>query len=1035
MNSRSVIQLAVSAVIVTTMLLALGKLQIERWQAQPAKLSSVFEQRATRPTEARISALHVYRPYDESSPSRTFPPASIRIREIIERADQKGASRASILEASTLESIWGDRAAGAARLAHAIGRDPAHYDSWLDLSAVLLDRAATEADVAGQLLAASMNAALHAIRLVDADSRAWFNLALALQRFGITEAAATALRNSVDRERDGKWRSEYTRRLADLGQRNHRQRWKADRETLLDARVEISAERLSELVKERHQPVRELLEDELLPVWADHFLRGDPGAELLLSRAAALAGTLQALGGDAISARTIEQIVAAPDRRVIALAYRAYGSARRLYEESDREAALTQIDLAIVRFDNVRSAFSERARITRAMTLYQLGRYQDAERLALLIEQRSVTTNSPTVQGAAAWLLGIALTQRGAADEALLAYDRAATLLKQLGEFEDLAAVENSSANLLRITGDVSNGWRHVLNAARGMDYVYTSRRRHTIMLNASLFAAQHDQLLVALEFEEWSLRAAQERGVANTIVDAFMRRARLRLRVGDVASASADLALAVQAADKISSQSARAYLDSWLALVSGESVMQKSPADALAAFALAKELFEAAEPAELPNVYLAAARAQLQLGDLDRVEAELRRGIEVVSSRRDQIRAVTLQASYQDVSWELFDRLIDLNVDRGASAEAFRLSETSRNLLLTNRTGQGAVAAPEQVARSLAQGVVLVYYVATTDRLLIWTMSDGAVSFTTAPIGRQQLEVLVNRYRAALVSHASELDSLARSLNQSLLAGPLRGSREGSLVVVIPDGALHRLPFASLRGENGRYLIEDYPVAMVPSANAFLRSNHETASAGARGPIVLVGSSVVPTMPPLPEVAGEIREIAGLYPDARQLIGPQATFGNTLQAMKGSSILHFAGHAKANANIPWQSRLFFVPDQFVQNGMVTAEMLRSVDLASLQLVVFSACETGDGPILRGTGVSSLASTLLSRGVPSVVASLWAVDDKAMRKLLTNFHAAYIAGTPATSALRAAQVAMLRSKELQFSRPQSWSGVAIASAR
>jgi CHAT domain-containing protein len=103
------------------------------------------------------------------------------------------------------------------------------------------------------------------------------------------------------------------------------------------------------------------------------------------------------------------------------------------------------------------------------------------------------------------------------------------------------------------------------------------------------------------------------------------------------------------------------------------------------------------------------------------------------------------------------------------------------------------------------------------------------------------------------------------------------------------------------------------------------------------------------------------------------------------------------------------------------------------------RLVVLGACSSGIGKTHRGEGVLSLARAFMSASVPSVVGTVAPVEDATAARLLTSFHAAYARGLDPASALRHAQLAMLRSHDRSFADPARWSafqaiGGACASA-
>jgi CHAT domain-containing protein len=77
-------------------------------------------------------------------------------------------------------------------------------------------------------------------------------------------------------------------------------------------------------------------------------------------------------------------------------------------------------------------------------------------------------------------------------------------------------------------------------------------------------------------------------------------------------------------------------------------------------------------------------------------------------------------------------------------------------------------------------------------------------------------------------------------------------------------------------------------------------------------------------------------------------------------------------------------------------------------------LVVLSACRTGQGNLSNGEGVEGLARAFLSAGSRGVVCSLWGVDDRETARLMTGLYGGLTKGRPAADALRDAQLRMVR---------------------
>ena len=152
-----------------------------------------------------------------------------------------------------------------------------------------------------------------------------------------------------------------------------------------------------------------------------------------------------------------------------------------------------------------------------------------------------------------------------------------------------------------------------------------------------------------------------------------------------------------------------------------------------------------------------------------------------------------------------------------------------------------------------------------------------------------------------------------------------------------------------------------------------------------------------------LPDLAGaeaEAHEIATLYPRTRLLTGPSATKENFLDRLGGQHVVHFAGHAISNDSFPGLSRLLFAATSEGSSGSLFAHEIATRNLSSVRIVVLAGCRTSSGLIRRGEGVMSLARPFLAAGVPTVLATLWDVNDRTSRPSSSNSIERLPAGLP-----------------------------------
>ena len=99
-----------------------------------------------------------------------------------------------------------------------------------------------------------------------------------------------------------------------------------------------------------------------------------------------------------------------------------------------------------------------------------------------------------------------------------------------------------------------------------------------------------------------------------------------------------------------------------------------------------------------------------------------------------------------------------------------------------------------------------------------------------------------------------------------------------------------------------------------------------------------------------------------------------------------------------------------------MDDGILTAEEIGSLNLDGVEVVMLSACETGLGKVAGGEGLLGLQRSFQVAGPQTVVASLWKVHDAATRDLMEHFYENRWGekSMGVLPALREAQLSMLR---------------------
>ena len=114
------------------------------------------------------------------------------------------------------------------------------------------------------------------------------------------------------------------------------------------------------------------------------------------------------------------------------------------------------------------------------------------------------------------------------------------------------------------------------------------------------------------------------------------------------------------------------------------------------------------------------------------------------------------------------------------------------------------------------------------------------------------------------------------------------------------------------------------------------------------------------------------------------RLLGADATKPAVLAALRESDVVHLATHGAPEG-------LFFAGTTGEADATLSMAEVHALELRRTKLVVLSACDTFKGE-LRSDGVVGITRAFVAAGTPTLVASLWKVDDAATLELMRRFY-------------------------------------------
>jgi len=222
----------------------------------------------------------------------------------------------------------------------------------------------------------------------------------------------------------------------------------------------------------------------------------------------------------------------------------------------------------------------------------------------------------------------------------------------------------------------------------------------------------------------------------------------------------------------------------------------------------------------------------------------------------------------------------------------------------------------------------------------------------------------------------------------------------ECNQLILIPHQGMHILPLHALplgkKEQTGKqttqnYLLDKFPrgVRYAPSCQLLQLSQNR------QRPHFNYLFAIQNPTDDLPYTNLEVEIIRTFFPSAQVLAKQEATEAalKVNQELPLANCNHFSCHGKFNLKSPLESALILAKDEQPEDGLLTLAEIFELTLNQCRIVTLSACETG----LTGLNdisdeYISLPSGFLYAGSPSVISSLWRVQDFSTTFLMIRFY-------------------------------------------
>jgi CHAT domain-containing protein len=333
-------------------------------------------------------------------------------------------------------------------------------------------------------------------------------------------------------------------------------------------------------------------------------------------------------------------------------------------------------------------------------------------------------------------------------------------------------------------------------------------------------------------------------------------------------------------------------------------------------------------------------------------------------------------------------------------------------------------------VQRQVPAGAVFLEYFISPEELYVFCIGREYFLARSTAIAETELNTLVSRFVRACQEPPSggpdeRLLDQARRLYEVLIAPVKDVVAKYETVVIVPFGPLYYLPFHALvTDESGKpeYLIERKRISYTTSATFA-----DILKDQVRGHKSFMGFGNPDGS--LPAASAELQGLQDkiFKSGAKVFTSGKATKEAFFAQAKNADILHLATHGVIETN-PLESYLLFAGATKEAQELTLLEVAGYTALRERNSLVFlSACQTAKEATKSGSGseLITLAEAFAMAGAPTLIATLWEVEDNATRLFSETFYDQLAnKNKDKLDAMRAGQIALIRSAE--YTHPFYW---------
>lgn len=326
----------------------------------------------------------------------------------------------------------------------------------------------------------------------------------------------------------------------------------------------------------------------------------------------------------------------------------------------------------------------------------------------------------------------------------------------------------------------------------------------------------------------------------------------------------------------------------------------------------------------------------------------------------------------------------------------------------------------PESADHHISRSDQIIDFVETDSAYYLFDLRENATKITKLDIN------VVSAAAKNITNHLQQKATLTPYTMDLLTTIQNQISTQTSTLYIVPDGLFFDIP-TELYTTNHPSLT----VAQISNSGDYFELERETLypsiATFSYSNIKTIEDRSPRTIPEQPQGYYESQEINTNYISSKLISGSQFTIANIFNEYQ-TPILHFSSHASSSQINQLNNYIYTRESNESTPNPAYGFHLKTKKLNN-NLVILSACNSGTGVQLPGTGVFSLSRDFLQAGAQTVIKSLWAVNETSTKELMVEMHRNFTNGQSIGEALANAKKTVKSMPE--YAHSYYWAGFVL----